>query len=275
MQQLIYFIVRYRYLFFFLILEAIAISLIFNNHDFHKSKFLNSSNRLAGSLYASTRTIKDYFGLRGENAQLLSENLFLKNRIEKLKHILNQPPPLGNSDFPDLKTRYSYIKGKVEKNQYSNKHNFLTINLGKVDGVFDEMGVINSRGIIGITEIVSTNYSRVQSILNKNSRINAKPKNSHYFGSLIWNGLDYNTVQLSDLPRHAILKTGDTIITGGMSSIFPEGIPIGKIVNIDQWNSIDRVVDVRLFNDMSNLREIYVIKDFDMREIRDLESITQ
>ena len=181
MQQLIYFILKFRYLFLFLILEAVAIGLIINNHDFHKSKFLNSANQLVGNLYSSTGAVKDYFKLREENALLLIENLVLKNRIEKLKHILNTPPPFGNSDFPDLNTRYSYKRGKIEKNQYSNKHNFLTINLGIIDGVSSEMGVINRKGIIGITEVVSKNYSRVQSILNKNSKINAKPKNSNYF----------------------------------------------------------------------------------------------
>ena len=94
------------------------------------------------------------------------------------------------------------------------------------------MAVINSKGIVGITEFVSIKYSRVQSILNKNSKINAKLKNSNHFGSLTWNGFSYNTVQLLDIPRQAVIKTGDTIITGGNSTIFPAGIPIGKVINI-------------------------------------------
>ena len=133
------------------------------------------------------------------------------------------------------------------------------------------MAVINSKGIIGITEHVSKNYSRVQSILNTNSKINAKLKNNSYFGSLAWNGLDYNTVQLLDIPRQAIVKIGDTIITGGMSSIFPEGVPIGKVINIKEEATIKRVINIRLFNDMSNLKNIYVIKDFDKEEIMNLE----
>ena len=133
------------------------------------------------------------------------------------------------------------------------------------------MAVINSKGIIGITEHVSKNYSRVQSILNTNSKINAKLKNNSYFGSLAWNGLDYNIVQLLDIPRQAIVKIGDTIITGGMSSIFPEGLPIGKVINIKEEATIKRVINIRLFNDMSNLKNIYVIKDFDKEEIMNLE----
>ena len=269
MQQLIYFIRKYRYFLFFLLLEFIAINLIINNHSFHKSKFVNSANYITGDFYNKTNSIKNYLNLNKENVELLNENIIIKNENEKLIEILNT---VNKVRFIDTsKQRRSYINGKIEKNQYSSNFNFLTINLGINDSVFSEMAVINSKGIIGITEFVSIKYSRVQSILNKNSKINAKLKNSNHFGSLTWNGFSYNTVQLLDIPRQAIIKTGDTVITGGMSSIFPEGVPIGTVINIEKGSSIKRIINIKLFNDMSNLRNVYVIKDFDKKEIRDLE----
>ena len=169
--------------------------------------------------------------------------------------------------------RYSYFQGRVEKNQFRNNYNFLTINLGEKDSITPEMGVINSKGILGITENVLQSYSRVRSILNKNSKINAKLKNSNYFGTLTWDGLDYNITQLLDIPRQAKLKVGDTIITGGMSSIFPEGIPIGRVNNIINELSIKRIINIQLFNDMSNLKNIYVVKDFDKQQLMNLEKL--
>jgi len=269
MQQLIYFIRKYRYFLFFLLLEFIAINLIINNHSFHKSKFVNSANYITGDFYNKTNSIKNYLNLNKENIELLNENIVIKNENEKLLEILNTVTKVKFIDVS--KQRRSYINGKIEKNQYSSNFNFLTINLGLNDSVFSEMAVINSKGIIGITEFVSIKYSRVQSILNKNSKINAKLKNSNHFGSLTWNGFSYNTVQLLDIPRQAIIKTGDTVITGGMSSIFPEGVPIGTVINIEKGSSIKRIINIKLFNDMSNLRNVYVIKDFDKKEIRDLE----
>jgi len=269
MQQLIYFIRKYRYFLFFLLLEFIAINLIINNHSFHKSKFVNSANYITGDFYNKTNSIKNYLNLNKENVELLNENIIIKNENEKLIEILNTVTKVKFIDTS--KQRRSYINGKIEKNQYSSNFNFLTINLGINDSVFSEMAVINSKGIIGITEFVSIKYSRVQSILNKNSKINAKLKNSNHFGSLTWNGFSYNTVQLLDIPRQAIIKTGDTVITGGMSSIFPEGVPVGTVINIEKGSSIKRIINIKLFNDMSNLRNVYVIKDFDKKEIRDLE----
>ncbi|MBL4605779.1 MAG: rod shape-determining protein MreC, partial [Flavobacteriaceae bacterium] len=158
--------------------------------------------------------------------------------------------------------------------QYSSNYNFLLINIGLNDSITKEMAVINSKGIIGITENVTNSYARVQSILNKDSKINARlKKNSYHYGTLKWNGNDYNIVQLLDIPRQAIIQKGDTIITGGRSSIFPEGILIGTVIDIkEEGTSITKVVNIKLFNDMSNLGNIYGVKNFDKKEIETLEN---
>ena len=271
MQQLIYFIQKYRYFLFFLFLELIAFQLIINNLSFHKSKFINSASSITGGFYSKTNSMRDYFQLDIENKELLNENLILRNKLEKLSQSIDTPALTEIYEKTDFRQRYSYIQGRIEKNQFRSNYNFLTINLGKKDSLVPEMGVINSKGILGITENVLHSYSRVRSILNKNSKINAKLKNSNYFGTLTWDGFDYNITQLLDIPRQARLKVGDTIITGGMSSIFPEGIPIGSIDNIINEASIKRIINIKLFNDMSSLKNIYVVKDFDKQQLMNLE----
>ena len=272
MQQLIYFIQKYRYFLFFLLLEFIAINLVINNRSFHKSKFVNSANSFTGGFYNKINSLTDYLHLNKENLLLVNENLVLKNKVEKFSLLLAEIKSKKVDDTTSFNQRFYFIEGKIEKNQFGGNYNFLTINLGKNDSISNEMAVINSMGIIGITEHVSNNYSRVQSILNRNSKINARLKNSSYFGSLMWNGVDYNILQLLDIPRQAIIKSGDTIVTGGMSTIFPAGIPIGKVIDTEEGASIKRIVNIQLFNDMSNLKNIYVIKDFDKHEIMNLEN---
>lgn len=271
MQQLIYFIQKYRYFLFFLFLELIAFQLIINNLNFHNSKFINSASSITGDFYKKTNSIRDYFQLDIENKELLNENLILKNKLERLSQKIDTVAVTKIFEKTNVSQRYSYLQGRIEKNQFRNNYNFLTINLGKKDSITPEMGVINSKGILGIVENVLHRYSRVRSILNKSSKINAKLKNSNYFGTLTWDGFDYNITQLLDIPRQAKLKVGDTIITGGMSSIFPEGIPIGSIDTIVNGASIKRVINIKLFNDMSSLKNIYVVKDFDKQQLMNLE----
>lgn len=268
MQQLIYFFQKYKYFLFFLLLQFIALFLTINNRNFHKSKFISSANNVTGGLYDQFSKISDYFNLKTQNQELATENAILKNRLEKLTSLRDSTINSTITDTLQYKQKYTYTQAKIINNNYNLPNNYLTINKGTSQEVRKEMAVINSKGIIGVTEKSSSNYARVQSILNSNSKINARLKNSTHFGTLTWNGKDYNTVQLEDIPRQAILKVGDTIITGGKSTIFPEGILIGTIKNIDNKN----ILDIRLFNDMSSLGYVYVVTHLDKEEINKLNN---
>ena len=202
---------------------------------------------------------------------LSEENSRLRNIIEQNNTTISLDSIVV--DTVKYHQKYIYTQAKIINNNYSNSFNFLTLNKGKNQNIDKEMAVINSKGIIGITENSSSNYTRVQSILNKNSSINARLKgNTSFFGTLKWNTENYNIVQLHDIPRQAPLKIGDTIETGGKSTIFPEGIPIGVISKINQGNTADNKVDITLFNDMSNLRHVYVVKNLHKEEIKSLEN---
>jgi len=253
------------------LLDFIALSLIFNNLNFHKSKFVNSANNITGGLYKTLSNSTEYLHLRSENKILSEENTGLKNRLEKK----NTERLMSDSTLVDsikYLQKYTYTNVKIINNNYSKPFNFLTINKGKSQKIDKEMAVINSKGIIGITEKTSNNYTRVQSILSKNSNINARIKGHTFYGTLKWDGIHYNTVQLHDVERQAPIKIGDTVETGGKSTIFPEGILIGTILKLNPGNTADNKIDVKLFNDMSNLRYVYVVKNLDKEEILSLEN---
>jgi len=269
MQQLIFFIQKYKYFLYFLLLQFIAIFLIINNHSFHRSKFISSANTITGGINNKTASIAEYLSLKNHNELLNTENTLLKNKIEQLQNILEKV----NTTLKDTVNNYQkyyYIEGKIIANEYTKPYNFITINKGISDSITTEMAVINYKGIIGIVDYTSNSYARVQSILNKNSKINAKFKNNNHFGTLEWDGINYNIVQLKDIPRQANYNVGDTIITGGKSTIFPEGIPIGTIIDKNENASALNTINIQLFNDMSNLKHIQIIKNFDKKEIKNL-----
>ncbi|SED42023.1 rod shape-determining protein MreC [Tenacibaculum sp. MAR_2010_89] len=272
MQQLIYFFRKYKHFLYFLFLEIIAVALIINNHSFHKSKFISSANTISGGLLHKISNINEYMNLKNENNLLLEENTLLKNKLENLYSLVDTVKINTIVDSLEFNQKYYYINGKITSNDYHTPYNFITINRGKSNNITTEMAVINSKGIIGITENVNSKYARVQSILNKNSKINVRFKNSHHFGTLIWDAKDYNTVQLIDIPRQAVYKIGDTIITGGKSTIFPEGIPVGTIKNVPEKISALNTLNIKLFNDMSNLGSIYIITNFHKTEIKKVEN---
>ena len=220
MQQLVYFLRKYRFFLFFLCLETIAMGLIINNHSFHRSKFVSSANSIVGGFYHNSSAISDYFQLAEENKRLVAENNELINQNEQLLKIIDSSKTFLSKDTLKYHQQYKYISGRIQKNQYSSINNFLNINLGKSDHI----------------------------------------------------SKDYNIVQLEGLPRQAKVEKGDTIITSGNSAIFPEGILIGTAINvIGTQTSVNKVVNIQLFNNMSDLKNIYVITNFDKIEIRNIE----
>lgn len=276
MRRIIYIFLgnRVRLLFWSYLLIAFVLTVRHNYH--YQSSYLNSSNQLVGGLHQYFNRLSAYFSLDAQNKFLIQENKRLLEALSNARstfqaHIKHQDS-LKNRFLSGVEKQYIYTSGNIVKNNYTGTNNYLTLSLGTKDSVGQDMGVVNEKGIIGIVEKSGTQFSTVQSILHSQSRINAKIKGSHFFGTLIWNGEKTNYVQLIDVPDLAPVKQGDTIITGGMSSIFPEGLPIGTISSfkLTAAKNYYKIV-VRLFNDMQNLGPVYVIKNKSQAAVKQIE----
>ena len=273
MQQIFNFIFKNSYRLLFLLLLGISLSLTIQAHSFHKSKVISSANFLSGGVYSQLNSIDEYFSLRSKNEELATENARLKSVLFNRTDSLD----IDKIDtIPGLK-RINVIVSKVIHNTYNSPENYLTLNSGANQGVQVDMGVINDLGIVGIIEKTSPKYATVLSVLNIKSRINAKFKKSNHFGSLVWNAKSTGFVQLIDVPRLAAsVRKGDTVVTGAESRIFPENINIGTVHKIyidDKTNYY--TIDVKLFNDMTNLGHVYIIKNNEREELLQLEKETQ
>lgn len=270
MQQIIYLIKKFRYFLLFLLLEILAIIFTVQHHSYHTSKFINSANFISGGIYNKVNSINEYFLLKSENKILSDENVRLKNLLEQ-KQIDSTEEIFTVIDSLKYFQKYQYYSAKIINNNYTKRNNTLTLNKGTKHGLTSDLGVINNKGIIGVIENTSSNYSTVISILNENSKINVHLKNSNHFGTLIWNGEDYNITQIVDIPRQAIIKIGDTVVTGGKSVIFPEGIDVGIIKDFTFENNQYQKINVLLFNDMSAIGYVEVIKNLQKVEQKNLE----
>ena len=287
MQQIIDFIIRKKDVVVYLILLIFSLTLVFNSNYFHKSKVLIFSNSIANYSTENFNYLNEYFELKKINSSLLEENLVLKNQLEKINKNISLDS-LTNINF-------TFRNAKVISNNLSSFKNHLIINKGVRHGLKNEMGVINSTGIVGIINRTSKNYSSVMSVLNIDTKINAKVKRTSHFGTLEWNGRRTSYLVLNDIPETANIKVGDSIITGGMSLIFPEGINIGVVSeilnqnkisdtvvrfkgNIDEAKYLDfdfkenyLTVKVKLHTDMNNLNNVYVIESLNRKEFQKIK----
>ena len=147
MQQIINFFLRNKVFLLFLLLFSVSLFLTIQSHTYHKSKFINSANFLTGGVYESVNNIGKYFDLRSENEKLLEEN----NRLKAI--LFNQDQQLKVDTT--LKGQYNLLPATVFKNSYSATNNYLTINRGSKDSIQEDLGVITSKGIVGIIDNTS------------------------------------------------------------------------------------------------------------------------
>jgi len=267
MQQIFNFVIRNKTFLLFLLLFGLALSFTIQSHSYHRSQFINSANSISGGIYGTANTIGQYLDLKTQNDILIEENQQLRAQI------LNREKPIDKAEVNHLSARFKIIPAEVYKNSYNSPNNYLTVNRGLRDSIQQDFGVITSKGIVGIIDNTSNKFATVQSILSKKSRINAMLKNSGENGSLTWDTTSPYLVQLEDVSKFATLKKGDTIVTGGNSTIFPKGIGIGTVKEFTTDVTDDTYkIQVELFNDMTTLNHVYIIKNNDIEELKNLEA---
>lgn len=271
MQQIVNFIFKNSNKLLFLLLLGISLVLTVQSHSYHRSEMVTSANFISGGIYEKIHNVQEYLNLKTQNEQLAKENAILKKLLYNAKDSTAIVVKDSLKGYRGMNT----IISKVIKNSYNVKENYLTLNSGTKAGVKPDMGVVNALGIVGIVEHTSTNYATVISVLNVKSQINAKIKKSNHFGTLRWDGKSTGFVQLIDVPRLANVRKGDTIVTGNESVTFPPNVGIGvidKIYTDKETNYF--TLNVRLFNDMTNLGHVYVIENYEKKEIEELEAKT-
>lgn len=253
MRDFLKFILSSHFFLLFLLLESISIFLIVRNTE-KADLFISSANSVSGFFHKNIASISDYFSLKNDNELLKLENEKLKNYI----HLKDKESYIYSEEIEE--TGSYYISAKVIKNSVYNPYNFITINKGESDGLKEDMAVVSDAGVVGIVANVSKNYASVISLLNLNLSINAKIKRTNFFGSLKWDREDYRYVYLYDIPDHSSLYVGDEVITGGFSSIFPEGIKIGTVQEFEKekQNSFYKI-KVKLSQDFKKLKHVYAV----------------
>jgi rod shape-determining protein MreC len=274
MRNLIVFIWRNNFFVLFLLLEVACVYLLVQNNTYHRASFINSANDLTGSIYKANANVREYLHLRDENVRLASENAYLRNKsLTSYMKI-----PMGEFFIKDTiyRQQYVYTYAKVVNNSTHQQNNYLTLNKGYKQGIQRDMAVITTDGIVGVVTNTSANFSTVMSVLHRNTIVNSKLKKDGSFGPMSWDGRDYRYVQLKDIPTHARMKSGDTVITSSYSATFPEGIPVGTVESYERkQGEYFYTVQVRLIADMKKVNYVYVVHNILKEEQDSLEKVSQ
>jgi len=271
MRSLIRYLIKNHAFVLFVLLEAFALTMVFNYNSFQRAKYLNSANKVTGKIYSVHQSVTGYFGLTKANRELAEENARLHYLLESYSGENSQSTELLTIDFPEDST-IRFIPAMVINNSVNRPFNYITLNKGSRHGIKPDQGIISARGVVGVVSQVSESYAMGLSLLNQRWSVSSKLKKNEYFGSLVWQGGNYRMAGLTEIPLHVDIAIGDTIVTSGYSSIFPEGFLIGTISSFDRPDGDNYYsIHVELAVDFKALGHVEVVYIQDKDEIIELE----
>ena len=274
-RNLLNFLLRYSPWVVFAFYAGLSCYLLYSDSPAQRHVYMTSAGVVASTVYDGVRNVTSYFHLREINDDLHARNSELEDQVLSLRRQLKEMQEAVYADtmtVSEILHPFSFIIASVTNNSIAHPYNYITVNKGQLDGVEPEMGVVDQNGVVGVVNITADHHARIISLLNPDFRLSCKVKGSDAFGSLIWDGHSPEEAVLEELPKHTVFAPGDTIVTSGYSAVFPEGIPVGSVIESvrDSDDNFFRL-RIKLFTDFTTLSTVRIIKNHELDDIRRAE----
>ena len=211
-------------------------------------------NNLVDFLVSIDELNQENIKLKEKNTELLSQ-LTQLNEIAQENEFLRQQMGLSVPETKEL------ILANVIGQDPTSFGKYFLINKGKRDGVKEKAVVITAGNLlIGQVIEVTDAFSKVQLIIDSNSRVNARLQESAVTG-LVKGGQGLSLL-LDLLPQGKIIKEGDIVVTSGLAGMFPSGLLIGQIKRVISSDvQISQMAEIEPAVDFQTLEKVFVIKE--------------
>lgn len=277
MKNIFIFIRRYFNFLFFVVLQILSIVFLVKYNDTHEAAFAGVANEVTGRINVQYNKVQNYFHLKENNTLLLEENARLRN----LLHINFEDPDSSRRVVLDSLVRdtlghqrkYLWLPAKVVNNTVSQQMNYLTLHRGANEGVKKDMAVVGPQGVVGTVIDVSENFSRVMSLLHRNSKVSSMLKKSRIIGTVDWDGKDPHYITLRNIPKSTPVAKGDSVVTSSYSANFPSELMVGTIDEISKDPSSNfYIIRLKTATNFYSLEYVNLIDNVQWDEQRRLEA---
>ncbi len=214
--------------------------------------------------------IGDFFGFITSAKTYKQENADLKNKISELEQKLRESDTTFAEnerlremlDLKEKNSQYNYIAADVISSDVTNWSKTFTINKGLADGISKNMAVVSNQGLVGYTYEVGRNTSKIITVLDAGVSVGASVNRVNVY-SLVEGDLSLQSkgqLKMLYISKDSNVEEGDYVMTSGNGGIYPQGLYIGKIVNLSEDTSgMSQQAIIEPGVDFDNLREVFVI----------------
>ncbi|MEH7112086.1 rod shape-determining protein MreC [Neobacillus niacini] len=235
-------------------------------------QFLKDTAGLVQSLVSKpAHLVAGFFENLQDLQNTYEENKELKSRMEKLVSLEAQVQELekDNKELRDILGEeetlrdFEPLQATVIGRNPDRWHEMIIINKGKTDGIKKNMAVVTAHGLIGKVKTVNQFSSTVQllSAMDPKNRISAIVQGETNVNGLV-EGYDKEkkALLIKAIPSGVEIKKGQNVITSGLGGVFPQGLQIGKVIDVmpDQYG-LNQTALVEPGADFYDLENIIVI----------------
>ena len=259
MINIIRIIIRHRDVFTLILVLIISTFLLFSND---KPSIINIKSKLATSYSTILSPIlwyKNSFDLKEKNASL--EKQVAKLSLENTKLQLYEDENIRLKEMLNYKNKsfYNLTVAKIINHNLTSDLNSFVLDIGMFDGITNNLPIMDMNGIIGKTFFVEENKTVIQLITDKNFRISIKIGQNRTLGIF---SPRYSKIGIIEgIPKSQKVLIGDIVITSGISDIYPENIPLAKVIStyIDP-NQLFQNITVEILADIFNPDYVFIIE---------------
>jgi len=181
-------------------------------------------------------TFTDWKAVRNENLTLRADNERLSVQSLQVRETDQENRRLRRLLALRDRMPLTTLTGEIIGREGGGWSRSLTVNRGRADGISRQMPVIVPEGLVGRVAQVSSGASIVQLLNDPTSTVGAVVQRTRTPGLV--EGEPGGGVRFKFMARDgAGVTPGDLVVTSGLGTLFPKGIPVGRVTAIEDKGS--------------------------------------
>jgi rod shape-determining protein MreC len=243
-----------------LVLVLVSLVLISSNQNRQVESFKMWMVGLLCSVQEHWDSFQSYLKLKQSNEHLLIENSRLALENSSIYEMRLENERLRALIGFKNQSEHQLIAARVIVRGPLGLINGIVLDVGTKDSVRKNMPLVVVDGLVGKVYQVGKNQSIGHILLDQNFRVSAKIQRSRVEAIVTWDGGDF--CWLREVPKRSDIRQGDGVITSGYGQIFPPGIFIGQVTEINE-SPRGMFMDIKMKPtvDFDRLEEVFVIID--------------